>query len=164
MSLSRACLGAEGIRGENLQQEMSASEINEAVHALLAHPAFTKSIRLRELFLFLKDQYIVNGGLPMKGEEIAARFFNRQGTYSETDDPIVRTNISRLRTALLNVAESDPQLKYHVEIPPRSYALKITRKKPSKEVQLSPFYVLLVLSLALNILLALWSLVLNPVG
>ncbi len=63
-------------------------------------PTFAKSGRLRDLLRYLVTEAIERPNQKVTAESIASSIFNRGAAFVSIEDPIVRTTVSRLRSAL----------------------------------------------------------------
>lgn len=86
-----------------------AERILASVAAACASEALRKSKRMCALLRYLVQEAIERPGAPVTAEAIAANVFNRKNGFDAIDDPIVRTTVSRLRTALAAYYEQEAE-------------------------------------------------------
>lgn len=79
---------------------LAPERILTALDSVCASEALRKSKRIRELLQYLVHESLKRPGEPVTAEAIAANVFNRTNDFDAIDDPIVRTTVSRLRSAL----------------------------------------------------------------
>jgi len=98
-------------------------ESRDLVERLASGPAFGKSNRLRELFLFLCNRKATDPGASVREQEIGVEVFNRRPDYDTAEDPIVRVHVSQLRKRLEQYFASEGKNEpIVIEIPKGSYA------------------------------------------
>jgi hypothetical protein len=73
---------------------------NLLIERVASGPAFGRSCRLRELFLFLCNRKPVDSGGGVREHEIGIEVFGRHPDYDTAQDAIVRVQVSQLRKRL----------------------------------------------------------------
>ncbi|NLS03548.1 tetratricopeptide repeat protein [Rhizobium sp. P32RR-XVIII] len=103
-------------------REVSLEEAGAELERLLADGRFRVSDRQREILLYLAERRLAGYQKGVKAYSIALDVLGRTSAFDAANDPIVRIEISRLRTALDNYyAVFAEELGVSIHIPKGSY-------------------------------------------
>ena len=75
-------------------------EIRQALAGIIAHPLFSKSIKLQRFLTYVVDEALAGRAERLKAYNIATIALGRADSFDPSQDPIVRVEASRLRRAL----------------------------------------------------------------
>ena len=114
------------------------SEIRGQLQRICESDTFRSAPQISRLLIFLIDATLA--GQPLKESVIGASFFGRSTGYDSQADPVVRTEVRRLRLKLgeyyLREGNDAPIV---IDIPPGSYKVRYTlRESAPAEVQKEP--------------------------
>ncbi|HEX5227710.1 MAG TPA: tetratricopeptide repeat protein, partial [Bryobacteraceae bacterium] len=118
--------GDAKIRSQNgscVAQELPPEVIADALAAVLRSPNFRGSKRRKSLLKYLVDNTLAGKGQQLKEFNIGVDVYGRDpASYDPRIDPVVRVEISRLRSKLKEHYETDGRDEpVRIELPKRSY-------------------------------------------
>ena len=113
-----------------MQSTLQADEIREALDRILASPGFASAPRRSRLLKFLIEESLAGRGDAISEYGIGLDVFERPSSFDPRIDSIVRTETSRLRQKLREYYLHADAESVLIEIPQRSYAPSIARRKP----------------------------------
>jgi hypothetical protein len=78
----------------------SADDVRDALARIIAHPLFSKSIKLQRFLAYVVEESLAGRADRLKAYNIATIALGRPDSFDPSQDPIVRVEASRLRRAL----------------------------------------------------------------
>jgi hypothetical protein len=116
---------------ETSQVQLADDERWHLVERIIASHSFQKSVRLRELLLYVAEQTLRGHANELSEQKIGHAVFGKPADYSPLEDSSVRVHARQLRLRLHeyfdSVGMSEPLI---VEIPKGSYAPEFRRTRP----------------------------------
>ena len=97
MTVDKAMFSPDFPGFEDFQVDISEGEIRTQVQRLLAHLDFTATPKRRAFLTYIVDEYLAGRAEQIKGVSIAMSVFDRDETFDQQVDPIVRLEARRLR-------------------------------------------------------------------
>src|SRR5215472_17208539 len=82
------------------QADFEAQAVRRQLDKVLASPGFARNERLSRFLRFVVERHLEGRDQELKESLIAIEVFGRQPGYDSRQDPIVRTEASRLRARL----------------------------------------------------------------
>ena len=114
----------------------ASSDVREQVRRILESDVFRSAPQVSRLLTFLTDATLL--GEPLKESVIGAAFFNRASGYDPQTDPVVRTEVRRLRLKLNEYYQKEgTAAAILVEIPSGGYKARFSTREVSQP-ELSP--------------------------
>lgn len=111
--------------------EVSVEEAQAAVTDLLADKRFRLTDRGKSILRYLAEFYSPNQEKGVKAYIIAIDVLRRPETFDPALDPIVRIEVRRLRTALMQFYEvHGDENPIEIRVPVGKYRLAFNRRKP----------------------------------
>lgn len=112
---------------------------NLLVERVASGPAFGRSSRLRELFLFLCNRIPTDPGDAVREHEIGIEVFGRHPDYDTAQDAIVRVQVSQLRKRLEQYFASEGRDEpVVIEIPKGTYTPVFRSREPDSSPDRPP--------------------------
>jgi eukaryotic-like serine/threonine-protein kinase len=109
---------------------MSASPIAEHLERILSSPAFEGATRSKALLKFVVEQSIANQTDQLKEYTLGTEALGRDASFDPRTDPIVRAEVSRLRSRLERYYAADGQAdQLMVVLPKGSYVPQFVERK-----------------------------------
>lgn len=114
--------------------EPSIEERRALIDRVAASDQFSRSVRLRELLLYLGNQSLKEGYPEIREQEIGIRVFGRHPSYDRSQDNIVRVNATELRKRV-DAYFAGPGVREQLifEIPRGAYKLAFRWRRPTVE-------------------------------
>ncbi|WP_050605389.1 hypothetical protein [Ruegeria sp. 6PALISEP08] len=119
--------------------DLSESNIRAQLHRLLTHPDFAATPQRRAFLSYIVEEYLAGRADQIKGVSIAMTVFDRDETFDQQVDPIVRLEARRLRQDIdgyyAGPGREDP---VRLTIPKGGYAPRFERVTPPEPPSSSP--------------------------
>ena len=114
--------------------------LNESLDRILSSPIFIKSPRQQNLLRYLFKNSIDNNSHRLKGYTLGVEVFGRDSNFDQGSDAIVRVEIGRLRSKLMEYYNNHGEKEsIFIELPKGGYALNFSlrdiSKQPDKQVE-----------------------------
>jgi Tol biopolymer transport system component len=114
-----------------MRMQLGANEQKAALERILASNEMSGSPRMAQLLRYLVEETIAGRGTRLKETVIGIDVFARQPSYDPKTDPVVRVEVRRLRSKLLEYydgsGKTDP---VRVELPKGSYQASFSQLAP----------------------------------
>lgn len=115
--------------------EVSLEAAREELHRLLQDIRFRASDRQREILVYLAQRRFAGQRENVKAYSIALDVLGRGADFDASIDPIVRIEISRLRTALATYySVFGGELGVSIDIPKGSYIYGFPRERDQRSI------------------------------
>ncbi|SDW77695.1 TolB amino-terminal domain-containing protein [Ruegeria halocynthiae] len=119
--------------------DISENDIRAQLHCILAHPDFAATPQRRAFLSYIVEEYLAGRADQIKGVSIAMSVFDRDETFDQQIDPIVRLEARRLRQDIdgyyAGPGRQDP---LRLTIPKGGYAPRFERVAPPEQPGLLP--------------------------
>ncbi|WP_299948869.1 hypothetical protein [uncultured Ruegeria sp.] len=119
--------------------DISENDIRAQLHRLLTHPDFAATPQRRAFLSYIVEEYLSGRADQIKGVSIAMSVFDRDETFDQQIDPIVRLEARRLRQDIdgyyAGPGREDP---LRLTIPKGGYAPRFERVAPPEQPGPSP--------------------------
>ncbi|KAA0968917.1 hypothetical protein FPY71_15235 [Aureimonas fodinaquatilis] len=123
---------------DEMAYEVSADQAKAELQRLLSDPRFRVSDRQRDILKYLAQRQMAGHRDSVKAYAIALDVLGRANTFDASLDPIVRIEVSRLRTALSSYySVFGRELGISIVVPKGSYIAQFAAQPPAAQVEVA---------------------------